>query len=160
MAHGFQAARRGEEFVLSGSFDEAADFSFLAGEAAPLMRLNLAGIQTINSLGLRRLIAFSKGLGARAVEFTECPPVFVEAVNISPLAVGGPAYIKRIKSVLIPYHCSADHEQMHVVPVEIVRQDEDFLLPEKTCKTCAQPMTPDLESDTDEFFFFLTVQSG
>ncbi len=153
---GFRRELKDGVHVLSGSFDEVSDFESLTKLADEPLKLSLSGIQTINSLGLRRLIAFAKHLGDRAVELHECPPVFIEAVNVMPVAIGGSKHVSRVRSILMPYHCKGDHERAFVVPVSAVRLGTDVQVPKQECSICRLPMEPDLETDLDEFFYFLT----
>lgn len=155
---GFKVELRDGVHHLGGSIDEACDFDALAAARDEVLKLNLAGIQTINSLGLRRLIAFAKAIGERAVELFDCPPVFIEAVNVMPLAIGGHKHVRRIQSLLLPFHCKGDHEASFSVRLAEIRlEGESVLLPEPACPKCQQKMEPDLETDLDEFFFFLSV---
>lgn len=155
MGMGFRRELKDGVHVLTGSFDEVSDFESLTKLTEAPLKLSLSGIQTINSLGLRRLIAFAKHLGDRAVELHECPPVFIEAVNVMPLAIGGSKHVSRVRSILMPYHCKGDHERAFVVPVSAVRLGTDVHVPKQECPTCRMEMEPDLETDLDEFFFFL-----
>jgi hypothetical protein len=158
VATGFTIELVGGVHRLKGSFDEASHFDALI--ATPLnqpLRLNLAGIQTINSLGLRRLLMFARALLDRPVEIYDCPPVFIEAINVMPLAIGGPQYVNRVRSLLLPFHCRADHDAVFSVKIEDIKvTGGEVLLPSPPCATCHQPMEPDLETDLDEFFCFLS----
>jgi len=157
MALGFTMALQNGVYHLKGCFDEIAEFDKLLTLPDTPLKLNLRGIDAINSLGLRRLIVFTKNFGEREMELHDCPPVFVEAVNVIPLAVGGQSKIQRIKSLYLPFHCKGDHEKEFTVPLSAIQVGDTVAVPTIDCPACRLPMTPDLDTDLDEFFFFLTA---
>jgi phage FluMu protein Com len=89
---------------LSGHIDEFVDYGALQKLKFPL-KLNLRNIKSINSIGIRKWILYIKNLGDNKVEFHECPPVFIDAVNMIPDVISTHGGKNRVKSVLIPYQC-------------------------------------------------------
>lgn len=157
MTQGLKVTTNEGVLWLQGAIDEAAGFErLLACRDSPL-RLNLRGVTAINSLGLRKMINFAKELGQREVEFLDCPPVFIEAVNVMPLVIGGQARIDRIKSLYLPFHCADDHERSFSVPLKAIVVQGTLMMPLVECPVCRMPMEPELDSEPDEFFFFLTA---
>lgn len=158
MALGFTISENAGIRYLAGTIDEMADFDALLAVATDPLVLNLSRVRAINSLGLRRLINFTRAMGERALEFHECPTVFIEAVNVIPLAVGGQSKIHRIKSLHLPFSCEDEHERHVTLPLAAVQFDRasgDVVIPEVRCPVCAQVALPVIESDLEEFFFFL-----
>ena len=161
MVLGLTVVRKGDVHHLSGALDETVDLSpFLAGKDR-VLRLNLRGLRSINSLGLRKLIAFAKALGDREVALTDCPTEFIEAVNIMPLVIGGQSKIDRIKSVWVPMVCDALHQAPVTIPLADVRVGQlGVELPAVGCPTCGQAMALTVGTQADDFFFFLLAARG
>jgi ABC-type transporter Mla MlaB component len=90
--------------VLSGFITEEADFRPLT--ALPWegpLRLDLAGIEQINSCGVREWIHFVRRLdqAGRPFELLRCSPAIVRQLNtISNFKGAG-----KVRSVILPYYC-------------------------------------------------------
>ena len=148
----------GVHFV-GGTVDEHADFQVLLDDNAPVLKINLRELKWINSLGVRKMVSLAQSLGDRDVEFLEVPPVFIEAINIIPLLIGGQAHVGRVKSALLPMTCKAGHTTELSVPISQIHVDDEFQIPDPPCKVCKMPLAPDLDSDLEDYFFFLTLGS-
>lgn len=89
---------------VSGAITERADFRALTGlaETAPL-RLDLAGVEQINSCGVREWIHFVRRLSglAHPFELVRCSPAIVRQINMISNFCGSGA----VRSVLLPYYC-------------------------------------------------------
>jgi ABC-type transporter Mla MlaB component len=96
----------GRVLVLSGFITEEADFRpLVALPADGPLRLDLAGVEQINSCGVREWIHFVRSLreAGRAFEFLRCSPAIVRQLNtISNFRGGG-----LVRSVLLPYYCAS-----------------------------------------------------
>ncbi len=144
---------------IGGTVDEHADFQKLLDDLSPVLKINLREVKWINSLGVRKMVALAQALGDRAVEFHEVPPVFVEAINIIPLLIGGQSHVGRVKSARLPLACSGGHHEECSVAISQIYVDGGFTFPDLPCKVCKMPLSPDLDSELDDYFFFLTLGS-
>lgn len=157
MSLGITFRRKGDTIHLSGVIDEFVDLSPLAVEAEPI-KLNLAGISAANSLGIRLWIGMIKGLKDLRVEFYDCPPVFLDVVNMAPAVVHHAGSTRRIKSVLIPYQCEVCKARHNVsVATHSVKVKGDaVIVANPACAKCGAEM--ENEHEPDDSFFFLTLQ--
>lgn len=155
---GLNIELKGDTHHLIGAIDEFADLQQLVTTTDPVLKINLRGIKSINSLGLRKFIELMRELGNRAVEFVECSAVFVEAVNTVPLAVGGQKRIGRIKSVLAPMNCEGQHRQGVVMQIASVGIEDGMVtLPATTCPVCRTPQFLEGGLEPDDYLFFLVA---
>lgn len=140
---------------LSGALDESSNLSKLVSSTG-LLRLNLKDVQSVNSLGLRIFIEAMRALGTRDVEFHECSPAFVEAVNTVPLIVGGQKRVSRIKSVVVPFTCYDGHKSALVTMIKDVSIDGRTInLPKVACPMCKQAVEIEGGMEPEDYFFFL-----
>jgi len=86
--------------LLKGVIDEDTDFSEIHKFEGPL-HLNLSGITSINSLGIRAWVNFWKTVTDKAVIYVECPPVIVRQLNMIPSFSGRAT----VSSVFVPFIC-------------------------------------------------------
>ncbi len=98
-------------YSIAGTIDEYADFSALMS-VDPEMRLNLAGVKRINSIGLRNFMMFLKGWGKGKYSFIDCPVEFVDQVNLIPsiLKIGGQGSIESCQTPVVCKSCGRDGE--------------------------------------------------
>lgn len=157
MALGITHRLEGGVHFVGGTVDEHADFGVVLADRSPVLKINLRELKWINSLGVRKMVGLAQALGDRAVEFHEVPPVFVEAINIIPLLVGGQAHVSRVKSARVPMTCIGGHPVEVAFQVAQIYSKGRFQLPAVACKICSMPLTPDLDSKLDDYFFFLTL---
>ncbi|MCK6547394.1 hypothetical protein L6R52_16210 [Myxococcota bacterium] len=105
-------ANFGRTVLLSGCITEEADFlplTSLSGDDP--LRLDLSGVEQINSCGVREWIHFVTCLtrGARPFELLRCSPAIVRQLNmISNFRGGG-----LIRSVMLPYYCADCSKEQH-----------------------------------------------
>ena len=100
----------GRVIHLSGFITEEADFRPLVGlDWAAGTKLDLGGIEQINSCGVREWILFVRKLSAaeRPFELVRCSPAVVRQLNtISNFRGAG-----SVSSVLLPYYCAACEQE-------------------------------------------------
>ncbi len=161
MAHGIKHRFKDGMYYLEGTLDEHADFSPLHDSKEPVLRLNMRGVDWINSLGLRRIALFVQGWGERPLEFHELPPSVIEAVNVMPALVGGVKRLGRIRSVTLPMVCDERHTTSATIAIQdLLDKSRVIRLPALACKTCRQSLRLDIEGALDDFLYFLTMDSG
>ncbi len=94
--------RQGSHIQLSlgGTIDEDADFSLLDIRGGVEVAIDLSGIKSINSCGIREWIKWIASAGSAQVIYTKCPKVIVDQINM----VDGflPAKAK-VASFYVPY---------------------------------------------------------
>ena len=140
---------------LIGSLDDRVDYAPLLKLPAPI-RLNLSAVHAMNSHGIRSWIKFLMDCGIKPVEFYECPPVFLDAVNLVPQIASPNGSAHTIKSASIPYHCvKCNRTSIHELPIaEVKVRGDSVSLPGKPCRTCSAQLGPEI--DPDDIFLFLT----
>lgn len=103
--------------LISGFITEEADFqSFAALEGGDLLRLDLAGVEQINSCGVREWIHFVRRLAKsnRAFELVRCSPAIVRQLNTISNFRGGGA----VRSVMLPYFCAdCEREEQRLLEI-------------------------------------------
>lgn len=142
-------------YFLSGRLDEFADFSALDKATSPL-KLNIGRISSINSIGVRKFLAFTIAWSPRVFEFYECTPEFIANVNVIPQMLGMSTDETQIKSFYVPFSCEACKRVETVLfdRTMISRNaDSDVVVPQRKCSKCGDPM--DLDVEKNEFFMFL-----
>jgi ABC-type transporter Mla MlaB component len=94
----------GRVVVISGLITEDADFQPVAAlPVSGALRLDMAGVEQINSCGVRAWIQFLRGMNqeARQVELLRCSPAIVRQLNTLSNFRAGAA----VRSVMLPYYC-------------------------------------------------------
>ena len=144
-------------YFLSGRLDEFADFSGLSKAAAPL-KLNVGRISSINSVGVRRFLAFTLAWSPRPFEFYDCTPEFIANVNVIPQMLGSSADETQIKTFYVPFSCEVCKRVENVLfDRAMIAKDADgeVALPAKRCAKCGENL--DLDVEKNEFFMFLSA---
>lgn len=102
---------------VSGRITEEADFQTLAAIAQEdTLRLDLQGVEQINSCGVREWIHFVTGLTrvGRKFELVRCSPAIVRQLNMISNFRGGGC----VCSVMLPYYCSeCGHEEHRLLEI-------------------------------------------
>jgi ABC-type transporter Mla MlaB component len=97
---------------ISGFITEEADFQPLAAlPGKEALCLDLAGVEQINSCGVREWIHFVRLVtkSQRPLELCRCSPAIVRQLNtISNFGGGG-----TVRSVMLPYYCAACGREEH-----------------------------------------------
>jgi hypothetical protein len=142
-------------YYLSGRVDEYAEFESLTNAPAPL-KLNIGKVTSINSVGVRKFLAFTIAWSPRKFEFFECTPEFIANVNVIPQMLGTPSDETQIKTFFIPFACETCKRVENIlVQREALKADAhgDLVLPQKNCAKCGEPLELDVEPN--EYFMFL-----
>jgi anti-anti-sigma regulatory factor len=141
---------------LVGTIDEQFEGKKIAaGIKAPMLVLDLGGIERISSFGIREWVDFVAALGPRvgSLWFVECAPKVIDQFNMV-ANFGGAGHLV---SFYAPYRCDyCDDERRRLVQVaeekEALRTGK---LPERACASCGN-----IEYfDEDPLTFFSFLQS-
>lgn len=136
---------------LHGAIDEDADFSDVLETAKkyPDLRIDLAEITRINSVGVREWVNFIRALDdRRSVVLEKCVPVVVTQLNM----IANFAGTARVASVYAPYVCEeCGHEESILVDTSQKIDVDAFA--ERPCNQCNETMELD---DLPESYFSFT----
>lgn len=156
MALGVTFTERHGILHMSGWLDEHADLMPLLSSPAKVLKVNVKNVRAVNSLGLRRFIDAMRTLGGREMEFHECSPVFVEAINTVPLSIGGQKRVARVKSVLAPMSCNDGHKATVLVHMHDLKVANGTIsMTKPSCSACGGALSLENGMDPDDYFFFL-----
>lgn len=143
-------------FHLIGRVDEFADFSVLELASEPL-KVNLAKVSSMNSVGIRKLLGFAIRWSPKKLEVFECTSDFIETLNVIPELVGvSNSGASPVKSFYVPFSCvSCTLVQSELFEVgKIIDAGVEFILNAKpACKQCSGQLA--LDVDPDEYLAFL-----
>ncbi|QQR88679.1 MAG: hypothetical protein IPJ88_10565 [Myxococcales bacterium] len=139
--------------ILSGAITEQSDFASVLEKIDGPVVLNLSGIESINSIGVREWIRFIDKLceGNRRVILEECSAPVVRQLNMISNMKGKAS----VASVLVPYYCgSCGNEQNNVQDMS------DFSITKvveiTTCQSCGQ--NSEFDDLIDSYFAFFQRQ--
>lgn len=140
-------------YHLSGRLDEYAEFESLENAPEPL-KLNFGKLQSINSIGVRKFLAFVIARAGKKFEFHECTPDFIANVNVIPQMIGTPSDASQIKSFYVPFSCESCKriETTLVYTDQLSEGDPD--LGELRCSKCGNKM--DLDVEKSEYLLWYT----
>lgn len=142
-------------YHLSGRLDEHADFDPLKNAPDPL-KLNIGGVTSINSIGVRRFLAFTLVWSPKKFEFFECTPEFIANINVIPQMLGSNKDETQIKSFYVPYRCEPC-KRLEKTLFERAQMKKDasgsVIVPARKCASCGDDM--DLDVEKNEYFLFL-----
>lgn len=121
--------------TIAGAITELADFTkvkALKGAA----RIDLSGIERINSLGVRNWSLFVRDAeaGGLAMTFERCSPVIVEQIAMISNFFGTRS---QVASLLVPYFCEACSTE-HTQLIERAPKAPIVVPPVNTCPKCGQ----------------------
>ncbi len=142
-------------YHFSGRLDEFAEFDSLVAGPDPL-KVNLGKIQSINSIGIIKFLAFTHARGPKKFEFYDCTADFIANVNVIPQMLGSPSDARQIKTVYVPFSCGSCkrvENSLHELSKLKIEADGDVVIGSRVCSKCGNEM--DLEVEKSEFFFFL-----
>ncbi len=119
---------------LAGQLDEKADLAPLAAQLSGPVELHLAGIQRVNSTGVRAWVDFLASLSSvTELVFSHCSPAIVTQLNTIYNFRGR----ARVRSLLAPYLCEAcGNEEVRLLDAAAARGP----LPAFACARCGGPM--------------------
>jgi anti-anti-sigma regulatory factor len=118
-----------------GKIDEHFDAREILQAAAGAMKvsLQLDGVRSISSLGVRQLEAFLRELGTKKVVLEEISAALANQFSMIPNLLGS----AEVKSAKLPFVCaSCGTEQLHTIPY----QAGAALSHAPTCGSCNRPM--------------------
>lgn len=143
-------------YHLVGRIDEHAAFESLQG-APPPLKLNIGRVSSINSVGVRRFLAFALGWSPKKFEFYECTPEFIANVNVIPQLLGMPSDEAQIKTFYVPFSCETCKRMENVLferaQIAFDSKSGEAVIPAKKCVKCGELL--DLDVEKNEFFMFL-----
>jgi hypothetical protein len=142
-------------YALSGMIDETADFSSLLF-AQPPLKLDMGGVLSINSTGLRAFLKFLEAWEPKEFEYHSCSNPIIHTFNILPSVLGEPPKVSRVISSAIPYACEkCSHEEEVVVATKdlVIDSDDEVSAPTQTCSQCHSTMSQDVDAGT--YFLWL-----
>ncbi len=154
MVQGTLALRRGV-WHLSGTIDAHTDLLQILKSTEPVLRLNLSAVDSITSIGTRKLRDFIDVAGGRPIELQECPSVLVDTFN-SVRLLDRAGVKAKVTSVYAPYDCQACSiigMGILVQIAEVKLVNDQVTPPVKQC-TCGGRMV--LAVDAHEYFYLLT----
>ena len=126
--------------ALLGAVTEAASFTPLTQLGTPV-RIDLAGVERINSIGVRNWIHFVKQCESSGIDlsFERCSPAIVQQISMISNFMGARS---RVTSLFAPYlcgSCNAEHlELVSVTPGHPVAVQHAL-----SCPKCQAPMMLD-----------------
>jgi len=125
---------------INGTVTELADFMPLTQLRGPL-RFDLAGIERINSLGVRSWTQFVKAAEdiGLSLTFERVSPAMVQQISMISNFMGSRS---RVRSLLVPYLCISCHHE-HLQLVEVTPGIALAVPPRVTCAKCAAAMELD-----------------
>lgn len=134
----------------SGAINENSDFSGMDLGAAKVLILDLHGVTSLNSMGLRNWVNWVKGVKNKMqLHFRQCPRVVVDQMNVLQgfLPMGAV-----VESFFVPYHCDAcQHEENYLATrgkdymEGTVDTRDGIVMPEtRPCPVCAAQMDWDI----------------
>ena len=143
-------------YHLSGRLDEFAEFDSLVAGPDPL-KVNLGKIQSINSIGIRKFLAFTLARGKKKFEFYDCTADFIANANVIPQMLGLPSDASQVKTFFVPFSCDSCkriENSLYELNKLNIDADGDVDLGTRVCSKCGNEMELDIEKS--EFFMFLS----
>ena len=124
--------------VLSGAITEDADLRALASlDGAGALSFDLAGVDQINSCGVREWIHFVRRLAEadRSFEMVHCSPAIVRQLN----TIANFRGTGRVRSVMLPYYCASCRGEV-LRPMDLTPGASREIVDELPCPTCGGTM--------------------
>lgn len=126
---------------LAGSFDELSDYAPIVRDGSKRLRLDMRGIKSITSHGIRFWIDFLDSITDRSVELYGCPSVFLDAADLLIRTLPSKEGISSIKTCWLLYSCEACQKQFgHEFRREQMSMD---LITAVHCPRCRQKLESD-----------------
>jgi hypothetical protein len=142
-------------YFLAGRIDEFSEFEVFAAAPSPLV-LNLGKVRSINSIGVRKFLAFAMKWVPKKFEFHECTPEFLANLNVIPQLLGAPGDVGQIRSFYVPFACEPCKRVENVLfQSDQIGSDAkgEVTLPKRSCARCGEELSLDVEKS--EYFVFL-----
>ena len=87
--------------LMNGTIDEDVDFTQFNLGGAPQVEMQLEGVKSINSCGIREWIKWMSTAPAANITFNQCPKVIVDQINMVDGFLPGNA---KVQSFFVPYY--------------------------------------------------------
>lgn len=87
--------------VLGGTIDEDADFTQITLAGAEKIDIDMVGLKSINSCGIREWIKWMSTAPAASITFNHCPKVIVDQIN---MVDGFLPPNAKVQSFFVPYY--------------------------------------------------------
>lgn len=138
--------------TLKGIIDEQADFKKAFSDLKPLIFIDLAGIDLINSCGVREWVQAVQRFPKNAtVQYENCAPRIVEQINYVANFLGPGV----VHSFFAPYFCpKCKKETTKLLTVKDLAKLNPLKAPTEKCPTCKGAM--EFDDVEEEYFSFLT----
>lgn len=98
--------------VMGGSIDEDADFTQLSLAGAGQIDIQMGGLKSINSCGIREWIKWMSTAPAAQITFSECPKVIVDQIN---MVDGFLPTNAKVQSFFVPYYNDESGSEKNVL---------------------------------------------
>jgi hypothetical protein len=151
--------RNGIWFV-SGDLGAESDLSHLL-KVTVVLRLNLRNLGEINSIGVRTLCMFLKGFQGESFEYFECPPNFLDILNMVPMLLNVNGKVGRVVSMNVPYVCSRCLYEQNILTqsLEILHNNDKFALPVYDCNQCNSEKSFEPSMPAQDILYFMSDKS-
>lgn len=98
--------------TLSGVIDEDIDFTKYPIEGAKQIQLNLGGIKSINSCGIREWIKWINKAKDASIVYDQCPKIIVDQIN---MVEGFLPSNGRVASFYVPYYSEESGNEKNIL---------------------------------------------
>jgi len=142
--------RDGENvFLVGGTISEDSDFSDLVGFEERVVRIDLGGVDRINSLGVLQWCTTVGEIAAQGKDILleRCPAVMVQQFNMIAYTLKGCV----VRSVLVPYYCE-NCDNVNQTFIEF-GEETAVVEEESSCPKCSSTMV--CEYLPDNYLSFL-----
>lgn len=142
---------------LAGDIDEDANFEELenALKGKPTARIDLRGIERINSIGVREWVNFIRRASeSTAITLERCSSVVVTQLNMIANFAGKAV----VASIVAPYVCDACGNEEDVLLNLTSVDPSDPNLATRPCPECSESM--ELDDLPESYFAFATVSNA
>jgi class 3 adenylate cyclase len=133
----FQIKKSAEDtYEFTGPINETFDVSMITPASGPL-KLRLAGVTNVNSVGVALFVKFVDSWQGRPVEYHECPEILIDAMQMLPALLGPESNTARIQSFRWPVQClqSCGRVEM-VLKASDLGFTQDAVTVGATCLSC------------------------
>ncbi len=139
-----------EQFFLEGIINEAADYLPLLDCKKSRLKMNLANVTRINSVGIRVWLQLNQKLKGKLIEYHECSVAVINTANLIKGFFEG-----QIISFYVPFVCNSCENEFDVLfqtKDNKALQQVRSLTSSQPCTACAKPAT--LNEDEHLYFDF------
>jgi hypothetical protein len=136
--------KQDDVYWLRGALDENAKLAGIAS-AGGVLKLELSGIASINSLGVAAFLNFIDTWNGAKVEYHGCSTACVDAMIMLPAFVGPEENTAKIVSFECFYSCPSCRvlEPHRLTPEQLGWKGEDLRFPPRRCRRCREEVQVD-----------------